>query len=146
MGSAAVLQFTSELESLECAACGMLFAAPANFIRSARERGNSEVTVFCPSGHHNVWRKSEIDRLKESLVAKEAAIAQERRNVEFWRTQKDQADHRVRAQKAVTTKLRKRIGAGVCPCCHRTFSQLAAHMADKHPEMAKTGHDGSSAD
>lgn len=30
-------------------------------------------------------------------------------------------------------RLRKRASAGVCPCCNRTFSQLARHMQTKHP-------------
>lgn len=28
-----------------------------------------------------------------------------------------------------------RIGAGICPCCNRTFSQLARHMQSKHPDV-----------
>ena len=27
--------------------------------------------------------------------------------------------------------------AGACPCCKRTFQQLARHMAAKHPEQGQ---------
>lgn len=26
-------------------------------------------------------------------------------------------------------------GAGMCPCCRRTFKQLAEHMKSKHPDF-----------
>ena len=37
------------------------------------------------------------------------------------------------AAKAQVTKIKKRVGHGVCPCCNRTFGNLAAHIAQKHP-------------
>ena len=30
----------------------------------------------------------------------------------------------------------QRVEHGVCPCCKRSFSALARHMATKHPEYA----------
>lgn len=32
-------------------------------------------------------------------------------------------------------KLKRRVKAGVCPCCKRTFKQLVAHMKHKHPDF-----------
>lgn len=32
-----------------------------------------------------------------------------------------------------------RVGAGVCPCCKRTFQQLARHMKCKHPKYRTEG-------
>jgi hypothetical protein len=43
----------------------------------------------------------------------------------------------VTRKKNEAKKLRERARAGVCPCCHRTFKQLAAHMANKHPDYAE---------
>lgn len=37
------------------------------------------------------------------------------------------------ARKAVEKKL-NRVSAGTCPCCNRSFKQLAAHMKNKHPD------------
>lgn len=31
-------------------------------------------------------------------------------------------------------RLRRRTAAGVCPCCNRSFVQLARHMKTKHPD------------
>jgi chemotaxis response regulator CheB len=39
------------------------------------------------------------------------------------------------ATRAQLTKTKKRVANGVCPCCNRTFKQLARHMKAKHPEF-----------
>lgn len=36
------------------------------------------------------------------------------------------------------TRTKKRGGHGVCPCCNRTFQQLARHMKSKHPDYAES--------
>lgn len=46
---------------------------------------------------------------------------------------REAAQHQSRAFKGVVTKLKKRAANGVCPCCNRTFVDLARHMAGKHP-------------
>lgn len=38
------------------------------------------------------------------------------------------------AIKGVATRIKRRVSAGVCPCCNRTFQCLARHMATKHPD------------
>lgn len=43
-------------------------------------------------------------------------------------------DDRTRAL-ALTIAALKARGAGVCPCCNRTFSQLSRHMQSKHPDV-----------
>lgn len=134
MGNVLALNFTIQLESAECYTCGVTFAVPTQLLRHARE--DSTVSIYCPSGHGMHWRETVEDRLRKELAAKKAELERQTREAEFQRTLKEEAERRVSAQKAVTTKLRKRIGAGVCPCCHRTFSQLAAHMKAKHPEVA----------
>jgi hypothetical protein len=32
------------------------------------------------------------------------------------------------------TRIKKRVAAGVCPCCNRSFKDLARHMAGQHPD------------
>jgi hypothetical protein len=32
--------------------------------------------------------------------------------------------------------VQKRVGNGVCPCCNRTFEDLARHMKVKHREYS----------
>lgn len=51
----------------------------------------------------------------------------------------DKAEASLKATKGVVTRLSKRASAGTCPCCNRTFKQLAAHMATKHQTFTAVG-------
>lgn len=144
MGQAKVVEFVSALESIECYLCGVTFAMPANMLRTAREKGTA-VTFWCPNGHPQGFVDSEAARLRRQLQQKEAELAAAHRETEFQRTLKEQAERAVSAQKAVNTRLRKRIGTGVCPCCKRTFRQLAAHMRAKHPDYVTAAQSGETA-
>jgi hypothetical protein len=63
--------------------------------------------------------------LKQDAARLEDEIRAERE----WRKQ---AQNQARAFKGRVTRLKNRAAAGVCPCCNRTFAQLARHMATKH--------------
>lgn len=143
MGQALVMQFSAELESLDCCVCGVTFAAPSSMIRSAREVGKFERMIYCPNGHKQGWGDSAIDKLQKELALKNAEIQREKNNSQFWQTRKEETERQLIAQKGVMTKLKKRVGHGVCPCCRRTFKQLAAHMENKHPEYAKPSDEAS---
>jgi hypothetical protein len=38
-------------------------------------------------------------------------------------------------ERQATKRLKQRVAAGVCPCCNRTFTNLAEHMAGQHAEF-----------
>jgi S-adenosylhomocysteine hydrolase len=69
--------------------------------------------------------------LRAALAAKEAEIGLA--NSRLLTAQQERA-----AAEAKHAKLQKRVGYGVCPCCHRTFRQLQEHMKRKHPHLVKT--------
>ena len=46
------------------------------------------------------------------------------------------ATRRMAAAKGELTKMKKRVGNGVCPCCNRQFVNLQRHMATQHPGYA----------
>lgn len=48
-------------------------------------------------------------------------------------------EYQRRAQKGQNTRLKKRIAAGVCPCCNRSFANLREHMAGQHPDFTGEG-------
>lgn len=118
-------------ELIECGTCGINFVVPAAFVTM---RKMDHQTWYCPLGHQRYWPegKSRETQLKEQLET-------ERRNTAFWREQEAAARRREAAAKAQTTKLRNRAKAGVCPCCNRTFVQLARHIATKHPDYDASG-------
>ena len=84
---------------------------------------------YCPKcgGNQHYPGESDNEKLKRRLKFEE-----NRRKV-AERREKYHANC-ARAQKAAKTRLKNRIKNGVCPCCNRTFKQLAAHMKRKHPE------------
>lgn len=128
----ALLEFATVLQSEVCAACGIEFAMPQHFVTKRRESGKE---FFCPNGHSLSFSKSEVQRLREQLERKEQQLAQER-------TARDEAERRLVGQRAATTRaqnakkrMAERVAAGVCPCCNRTFQNLARHMAGQHPDF-----------
>lgn len=115
-----------------CKTCGVISTAPADLYEQHRKSGGYH---SCPNGHQWGWTKEnsedekirrERDSLKQQLAQKDDEIAAQRR-------MRAETERALSAQKGVVTKLRKRASAGVCPCCHRTVSQMARHMATKHP-------------
>lgn len=91
-------------------------------------------SFYCINGH----RQAYVGETKEQKLKKQLEIAN--RSKKFAEQSADQARKRERkakkqaaAHKGVATRLKNRAKAGVCPCCTRTFKQLAAHMKNKHP-------------
>lgn len=127
-------QATVQLSRVDCASCGMVFAITDNF---QAERREDHASFYCPNGHRQFYpQKSEAERLREQLEQTEkvnAAITADLHNVRAER------DHHWTERKKTNTRMRhlkERVKHGVCLSCHRTFKQLARHMAAKHPTFA----------
>lgn len=124
------LTYEGTLTILTCW-CGMRHAVPEE-LRAFQQRqhrdGARDVTgIYCPLGHQHVPSgKGEAERLREKLAAEEERAARILANLD-----QEQASHR--ATKGQLTKAKKRVANGVCPCCHRSFVQLARHMKTQHP-------------
>jgi hypothetical protein len=113
----------------ECTACGVTFAMPSFMLKDRRETKQS---FFCPNGHSLSYSESENDRLKSELVREKQRreIAESTARMEATRAQRAIAER---------DQIRKRMQHGVCPCCKRTFQNVARHMATKHPEHKNGG-------
>lgn len=114
-------------KTMSCGICGISFQVPSEFHRTRREAGSD---WYCPNGHCRVFRTSDVDDLKKRLEA-------ERGRTRFAQRQlkNEQSSHR--ATKGHLTRQKNRAAAGVCPCCTRTFEQLARHMKTQHPGYSK---------
>lgn len=123
----AVLAFNIEFEAMECGECGTHYAMTAVMVRKRREDGQS---FHCPLGHPRVFRETEVQKLRRQ-------IEQNEKDLEWARAQRDRSDKRVISLKGQVTKIKNRIGNGVCPCCNRSFKNLQRHMSHKHPEFRK---------
>lgn len=117
---------TVALINLECW-CGIPFAAPQSLYNEHLKF--HQHSIFCPMGHKvSYGAKSQLDEARE-------AIERERRRATRLTAELDQTQASLRAQKGVTTKLKKRAANGVCPCCKRHFANLHRHMTGQHPEF-----------
>lgn len=105
---------TIELETHVCGKCGILFGMTIDFIENRKE---DHATFYCPNGHaRGFLGESKSEKLQRELNTARQQIA------------------RVEDEARETKRIQKRIHAGLCPCCNRTFQNLARHMATKHPE------------
>ena len=112
---------------VDCPNCGMEFGVPPRYDERRRDDHKS---FYCPSWHSmNYEQESDKERLKRQLDRAKDDAARARASF-------DQAAASLRATKGVVTKMKKRAAAGVCPCCTRTFQDLARHMKSKHPDFA----------
>jgi hypothetical protein len=95
-------------------------------------------TFSCPHGHKQMFAKGKTDAQK----LQEQLDEERRQRVAQWaddaRIAREEAEHqrrRANGYKGHATRITKRAKAGVCPCCNRTFTQLARHMATQHPQF-----------
>lgn len=118
------------LRAMTCGTCGVKHAMPAIIYDTAREEGGF---WHCPNGHRRGWTEAQ-----GALAEREAA---QRRRLESAlqgnaRLAEEAAEANrlcIKAEKKLASQ-KRRIAAGVCPCCNRTFAKLAMHMTSKHPD------------
>lgn len=116
------------LETIRCGECGIEWGVPDWWIA---ERRRTHEGFYCPNGHCRAYKAKSVEEQQRAR----AEEAERRLNMERNRRLAAEAE-----QERVAKKLRrteKRIEGGACPCCKRSFAQLAAHMKTKHPEYAK---------
>lgn len=101
-------------------------------------------TFYCVHGHqrHYPAGPTAEDKLREQLDSERRARQRADQQIAFEaqlrRQETERAErerNRANGYKGHATRMTKRAKAGVCPCCNRTFKQLAAHMANKHPQF-----------
>lgn len=123
-----------------CTTCGTLFAMEEGF---QKERLADKTRFYCPNGHYLAYTgKSETQKLQEQLAEERRQRQRAEQNVAYWsddaKQARAEAEHerrRANGYKGHATRITKRAKAGVCPCCNRTFVNMARHMATKHPQF-----------
>lgn len=124
-------QITVQLKRTSCANCGITFGVPAEWDRARHDDGK---TFWCPNGHSLVYSGNMLEqRLKQAERARDWANT----SAQAARDQAEAERRSHAATKGKLTKLRKRAAAGTCPCCTRTFADLAGHMKGQHPEFVE---------
>jgi hypothetical protein len=117
-----------ELTHMECGSCGVQFAIPET-MRAECERHHGR-EWYCPNGHSRIYTKTADVKLREAR----AALERERQRVRATHDLLAAEERSHAATRGHLTRQKKRVAAGVCPCCNRTFQQLSRHMKTKHPD------------
>ena len=114
--------------------CGVEFAITERLHALVLERGG---TLHCPHGHRLGLGESLLDREKKLRERAES-------NAKWWterathaREEQDRIARRLSAQQGATTRLKRRIANGVCPCCNRHFANVERHVSQMHPEFRR---------
>lgn len=120
-----------KLIHMDCGECGIQFAMDeAKYVR-CKEKGEG---WYCPNGHSRIFTKSENSKLQDRIKDLETHADYMRQAKENLHSQLTDQKRKTIAEKAAKTRIKNRIKHGVCPCCNRTFKQLAEHMKTQHPE------------
>jgi hypothetical protein len=103
----------------------------------AAQHGRGTVSFYCAYGHGQMFAvgETEADKLRRERDRLQQRLAQKDDEIAFQRKNREEVERRLSATKGVVTRLRNRVGAGVCPCCTRTFGNLARHMQSEHPSF-----------
>lgn len=121
------IAYTEELIVVTCW-CGMHHAVPRVMYehqQRCHDNRRNVPDIYCPLGHTHVPAgEAQVEQLQRKLANRDEDLRAER------------AAHA--ATKAKLTKTTKRVQGGVCPCCDRSFVQLARHMKTKHPDYEVT--------
>jgi len=122
----------ADLVEMTCPICGVHYGLERRYYdhrnNGATDARGKKLSWHCPNGHSLIFTESvaeklrrERDRLAQRVAEKDDEIALQRKQLI--------------ASKGQVTRLQKRAKAGTCPCCNRTFSNMARHMQTKHPEF-----------
>ena len=103
----------------------MTFAVPK--VWQDRQR-DTHRNWYCPNGHEQHYpSNTELERTQKEL-------ARLKRRAEYLEADRDTLERSRSAVRGHLTRVRQRESPGVCPCCKRTFQNVARHMKTRHPD------------
>ncbi len=116
---------------ISCGGCGINFGIPDDFLASIKRHRTG---FTCPRGCNRVFLKENTEeRLRREKKNLEISLIAEKDRADMHAKKATVARRSARAYKGQVTKIKNRVGNGVCPCCNRTFINLGKHMKGQHP-------------
>jgi len=131
-----------------CWKCKCEVWLPTPLYKAAKH--SSRIVFFCPYGHEAVFSEEETevdklrrerDRLKQDAARLNDEIEWQRKAKETAREEAKYERARANGYKGHATRITRRAKAGMCPCCRRTFSNMADHMRKEHPTFTPLEED-----
>ena len=136
-----LVQFDGRLAVATCPSCHMVYAIPEEMRRRALLYNSGDypknyVSVCCPNGHswHYTGEDSALVKARREAEAVRDALTWTQDRLHDAKVARDHAEAQARGYKGALVKTKKRLAAGVCPYCNRTFtdSRMAWHIYDNH--------------
>ena len=126
MGGLVAFEY-ADMQEKTCPMCGIAYAVPRPWNETKRD---DHADFYCPNG-------CRLHYPGESDLEREKRLRNQAERGEAWqRSRRESAEKSAAAYKGHITRIKRRVGNGVCPCCNRTFKNLADHMETKHPEYS----------
>lgn len=122
-----------------CCRCKTHIVLPNDLYSAAKK--SPAISFYCPYGHpqHFPAGESEAEKLRRERDRLAQQIAEKDDEIKWQRDIRERAERQLSAQRGQVTKLKKRASAGTCPCCSRTFQNMAEHMKKQHPDFVQEG-------
>lgn len=121
----AAIALAVEFAQINCGECGGVYCITENYRESKEKNSASWHCPYCQTGWGYAGDNSYKAKLEAEKKRHQASLAR-----------LNEAVHTLELERKKAVRLRKRVQAGVCICCNRTFVNLARHMKCKHPEKA----------
>ncbi len=121
------------LVQVDCISCkaifGMTKTADDNY-------QNNHKSFNCPYCDNSMFYpgKSDIEREREKTQRALSQLEQQEALTKYQKKRALSYQYQARAEKGAKTRLKNRVKNGICPCCNRTFQNLARHINGQHPE------------
>lgn len=130
-----VVNVTASLSVVNCGKCGGTYAIAGRHVSWCREHGGGWTCPYCKCSW-GYFGDTEADRLKKQVEQERNRLASERAQHDQTKAALKYEQHRGSAARGLVTRIKNRVSRGVCPCCNRTFANLARHMGTQHPGYA----------
>jgi hypothetical protein len=107
-------------------------------LNTAALAARNEIPFFCAYGHKQYYieGESEETKLRRERDRLAQRVAEKDDEIKRQRDLREGTERQLSATRGVVTRIKNRVGHGVCPCCNRTFGDLSRHMMTKHPAYA----------
>lgn len=125
----AEITFTVKFVTEECCNCHAQFAMTEN-LNTEKRRDHS--LFYCPRGHGQHYTGlSDVEKERRDKIEIQNRLQAKLNEETHLRLV---AEKERDTEKKKRRKIELRVAKGVCPCCNRTFDDLARHMAGKHKD------------
>ena len=98
-------------------------------VTTFRLNGRSCAEFVAANADIDAWLRRQPGFLSRRIAERDDEICRQR-------DLRQATERQLSATRGVVTRIKNRVGHGVCPCCNRSFGNVARHMADQHPNWA----------